>query len=293
MDFMVNGGELEGLYGLPHAQQLAYLRGIRPYMDVKTGMVGVKRRISLQSIAEEVYIHPHQGVKSEKYSRAQARRALSALERVGLISLQSEDLQLILKCNLATLGYFTQNKVVTNPSQKAVTFQTLEPVENKGFYNDSSQKPVTNDPSKAVTPLLEDNYIYLLQSFEHFWRIYPEKKSRERAFETFKQIKPDKPLLQTMLHGLESQIKARKAAEAHGEWVPPWKYPANWLTQKCWEDEVKIELTQENRNAKRRTNTGTPSTDPFWNPETEDTAGFSEDECKSNNVINLQSYRQQ
>ena len=33
MDFIINGNELAAVYGLPHIQQLAYLRGIRPYMD--------------------------------------------------------------------------------------------------------------------------------------------------------------------------------------------------------------------------------------------------------------------
>ncbi|QIN32736.1 hypothetical protein [Legionella longbeachae] len=290
MDFMINGEELEALYGLPHPQQLTYLRGIRPYMDVNTGIVGVKRRVSLQSIAEQLYIEPHQGIKGEKYSRAQIRRALSALERVGLISLQSEELQLILKCNLATLGYFAQNKVVTNPSQKAVIFCSEQPIENKGFYNDSSEIPVTVVPSKAVTPLIkEDNYIYLLQRFDHFWRMYPEKKSRERAFELFQQINPDEHLLQTMLQALDSQIKSRKAKEAHGEWVPAWKFPANWLSQKCWEDEVQVELKQEKKNEKRRRNTDNETIDPFWSPET----GNTEGEYEQSNVIYLQCYRQQ
>lgn len=292
MDFMLNSEELEALYGLPHTQQLAYLRGIRPYMDVKTGMVGVKRRISLQSLAEELYVQPHQGVKSEKYSRAQARRALSALERVGLITLQSKDLQLILQCNLATLGYFAQNKVVTNPSQKDVKFCSEQSLENKGLYEDCSEKPVTAAPTKADTPLIkENNYIYLLRKFDHFWQMYPEKKSRERTFDIFQQINPDEHLLQTILQALDSQIKARHAKEAHGEWVPAWKFPANWLSQKCWEDEVKIELKQEKRNEKRRANTGTAH-DPFWNPETEGSASTGEDEYQQANVVSLQRYRQ-
>ena len=58
MDFLINSDELAVLCGLPHIQQLAYLRGIRPYMDVKTGGVGVKRRISHQSITEQLYIEP-------------------------------------------------------------------------------------------------------------------------------------------------------------------------------------------------------------------------------------------
>jgi hypothetical protein len=49
---MINEEELGALCGLPHIQQLAYLRGIKPYMNVKTGLVGIK--ISYQSIAEQL-----------------------------------------------------------------------------------------------------------------------------------------------------------------------------------------------------------------------------------------------
>ncbi|HAT8743680.1 TPA: hypothetical protein JBA44_15805, partial [Legionella pneumophila] len=102
MDFVINGEELEAMSGLPHIQQLAYLRGIRPYMDVKTGITGIKRRISYQSIAEQLYIEPHQGIKSQSFSRDQVRRAISGLTRAGLIEVQSEGKQLILKCPLAS-----------------------------------------------------------------------------------------------------------------------------------------------------------------------------------------------
>ena len=101
MDFVISDNELAALCGLPHIQQLAYLRGVRPYMDMHTGLVGIKRGISYQSIAEQLYVEPHQGIKSESYSRAQVRRALSGLERSGLIQLQSQEMKLILKCNLA------------------------------------------------------------------------------------------------------------------------------------------------------------------------------------------------
>lgn len=83
MDFVINGEELAAMSGLPHIQQLAYLRGIRPYMDVKTGITGIKRRISYQSISEQLYIEPHQGIKSQSFSRDQVRRAVSGLVRAG------------------------------------------------------------------------------------------------------------------------------------------------------------------------------------------------------------------
>lgn len=105
LDMVINHKELDALYGLPHAQQLIYLRGIRPYMDVKTQLVGIKRGISYHSLAEQIYVEPHPGIKSETFSRMQVRRALASLVRSGLLSVQSEDMQLILKCELASTPY--------------------------------------------------------------------------------------------------------------------------------------------------------------------------------------------
>ncbi|WP_058502978.1 hypothetical protein [Legionella israelensis] len=293
MDFVINGEELAAMSGLPHIQQLAYLRGIRPYMDIKTGITGIKRRISYQSISEQLYIEPHQGIKSQSFSRDQVRRAVSGLERAGMIEVQSDGMQLILKCPLASKYYSVQNKAAINQPQKATTKPHDKGLENTGVFEGEAIKADMAEPQKAATPLKDNNYIYLLSRFEQFWNLYPEKKSRERAFETFKQINPDKHLLRTMLQALDQQTKARKAKEAHGEWVPPWKYPTNWLAQKCWEDEVKTEVIQEKRNAKRRSSTETTAHDPFWNPETEDTTSTAKDEYEQDNVVKLQCYRQQ
>jgi len=295
MYFTVNDNELDALCGLSYIQQITYLRGIRPYMDRNTFVVGIKRRISYQSLAEVLYIEPHQGIKeSGSPSRQQIRRAVKGLERSGLIAIQSFDKQLILKCLLADISYSVQNKPDTNPTQQADTKPHAKRHVNTGYSKGAEIKADTDEILKANTPLIkESNYIYLLQRFDHFWRLYPQKKSRERALEIFKQINPNEPLLQAMLHALDQQIKARTEKEAHGDWVPAWKFPANWLSQKSWEDEVKVELTQEKRNEKRRPNTKKTAHDPFWTPETGDTASIGEDECQQSNVINLQCYRQQ
>ena len=294
MYFTVNDNELDALCGLSYIQQITYLRGIRPYMDRNTFVVGIKRRISYQSLAETLYIEPHQGItESGSPSRQQIRRVIKGLERAGLIVIQSFDKHLILKCLLADISYCVQNKPGTNPTQQADTKPHAVIPVNTRISGATEVKTDIDKLLKADTPQIkENNYIYLLQRFDHFWRMYPEKKSRDRAFEIFQQINPDEPLLQCMLQALYQQITAREAKEAHGEWVPAWKFPANWLSQKCWEDEVKIELTQEKRNEKCGTNTKSGAIDPFWNPETGDTAITDEDEYKQSNVINLQCYRQ-
>lgn len=294
MYFTVNDKEMDALCGLSYIQQITYLRGIRPYMDRNTFIVGIKRRISYQSLAEVLYIEPHQGItESGSPSRQQIRRVVKGLERSGLILIQSFDKHLILKCLLADISYCVQNKPGTNPTQQADTTLYSKLLINKEDLESAEVKPGTDKILKPDTPLIkENNYIYLLQRFDHFWRMYPEKKSRERAFEIFKHINPDESLLQSMLQALAQQIKTRAMKEAHGEWVPAWKFPTNWLSQKCWEDEVKIELTQEKRNEKCGTNTKSGAIDPFWNPETGDATITSEDEYKQSNVINLQCYRQ-
>ena len=165
MDFLINDKELAALCGLPHAQQLAYLRGIRPYMDVKTGVVGIKRGISYQSIAEQLYIEPHQGIKSQVYSRMQIRRALASLNRSGLITAQSEGLKLILKCELATRGYSVPNKADLNPTQQPDLDEHQKYLTNTERFGASRFKADRAEPQKADLPLKEDNFTFVPSSF--------------------------------------------------------------------------------------------------------------------------------
>ncbi len=282
MDFMITDKELDALCGLPHLQQLTYLRGIRPYMDVKTGVVGIKRGISHQSIAEQLYVEPQQGIKSSNYSRMQIRRAISGLVRAGLISMQSQKLKLILNCNLASRGYSVQNKPDLNPTYQADTRSISQPVEIKEIYPSKLEKPDTVKMPKADAPLKDNNYIYLLSQFEQFWSRYPEKKSRHSAQAAFQQLNPDNALVNKIMRAIDAQIKSRVENQVHGSWLPPWKYPSNWLTQQCWEDELtcNTNTTPENKHANRKKNTRSePKKDMFW-------GGVESDaEPSKNNVV--------
>ena len=277
MDFFINNDELEAIYGLPHIQQLVYLRGIRPYMDVKTGMVGIKRGISHQSIAEQLHIEPSPGVKGYKCSRMQVRRALSGLERAGVIDLKSQDLRLILNCKLARTSFSAQKKADIEPTQLPDIAKILQHHENIDLLGALATKPDTGKSSKAATPLIKENYLYFLSGqFEKFWSLYPEKKSREQAWDVFQQLHPDEALCQEILKALSAQIKSRNEKKACGEWVPPWKYPANWLAKRSWGDEITMEI----QHAKRAKNTRSqPGEDMFWCEE------IAEEPKLSSNVI--------
>ncbi|CZG66878.1 Uncharacterised protein [Legionella pneumophila] len=65
MDFLfVTTYELDALSEIPLMQRVVYLMGIRPYMDRKTFMFGIKRKISYQSLRETLYVAPNQGCKN-------------------------------------------------------------------------------------------------------------------------------------------------------------------------------------------------------------------------------------
>ena len=63
MDFLITSEELAALCGLPHIQQLAYLRGIRPYMDVKTSLVGVKDALAINQYQNNYTLNLIKGLK--------------------------------------------------------------------------------------------------------------------------------------------------------------------------------------------------------------------------------------
>ncbi|MCW8436808.1 hypothetical protein [Legionella pneumophila] len=288
MDMLINHDELNAMSGLPHIQQLTYLRGIRPYMDVKTGIVGIKRRISHQSISEQLYIEPHQGIKGQSFSRDQVRRAISGLVRAGLIEVHSEGMHLILKCLLASQHYSVQNKAAINPPQKATIKSHAESIKNTGLSEVETLKADIVESPKAATPLYKDNYyIYLLSQFEKFWSLYPEKKSKNNAQAVFEALKPNAELCHTIINALTAQINHRDTMKLQGTWVPPWKYPANWLAQRCWEDELPTDALQEKHHAEHTKNTRKRHTteDLFCPPRDAEDRGNS-------NVIQLQRYLQ-
>lgn len=201
MSFTINDNELSALAGLPHLQQVTYLIGIRPLMDQYSALVGLKNRISYQSLSEILHINPYPGIQSESPSRQQIRRVIKNLERTGLIEIQSEDKHLILKCILANPHDSVQNKADTEVDTEANT--------------------------KADTPLYISNnyYIYLLQQFEKFWANYPLKKSRQNAWIKFQSLQPSEELLARIFTALEEQTTFYNQIKSQGQWIPDWKYP--------------------------------------------------------------------
>lgn len=92
------------------------------------------------------------------------------------------------------------------------------------------------------------------------------------------------------MNALQQQIEMTQLLEQQGKWTPPWKYPANWLQQECWKDEISKPTNKENKYAKNQgSHKPSQSSDPFW------------DSCKDGayyrheieyNVIDFQQFRE-
>jgi hypothetical protein len=74
----------------------------------------------------------------------------------------------------------------------------------------------------------------LKKGFEKFWAIYPKKKSKGQAENTFSKINPDEQLLAIMIAKIEQATKSEDWIKEKGKYIP---HPSTWLNAKGWEDE--------------------------------------------------------
>lgn len=238
MSFLfANAHELAALLELPYIQRVVYLMGIRPYMDRQSCIVGIKRRISYQSLRETLYVGPIAGVKTGSPSLQQMKRAVKSLERAGLIEIQSTERHLIVKCIYAELDNPTPNKAVPKPNHNLDTNPTQEDaLESRESCILRQKTNIANSLEADPPQKSEDyNYIYMCSKFEKFWKSYPHPVDREAAFYQFRELNPDDKLFEKMMTGLHGQIGSYNFLVMIGAWVPTWKYPANWLARKCWQ----------------------------------------------------------
>ena len=286
----INYEEVSALRGLPHMQQLLYIFGIKPFVDYRSGVVGIKRKISYQSLSEVLYIEPHSGIQSGSPSKAQLRRALKSLERAGLITIQSDDFSLILHCLYVSSGQSVSNKPVIKPSQETVQGISSEVDLKSTTYKNLEAKPIIAKLAEPVIPLgSNNNYLFLLsQQFEKFWNIYPLKKSKQKTWEQFQSMQPTDALVKCILVALEKQVTTYNTLSAKGQWLPGWKFPANWLAQHCWEDEINMDALQESTHANdQKRNTATQPVDLFW----DSCKGGADFINSDSNIVNIGGFR--
>lgn len=111
--------------------------------------------------------------------------------------------------------------------------------------NDSTE--LSNVPITVKEPLKKirsQNNEYS-STFIRFWKSYPRKEAKVKAWEEWKKINPSQTLVLEMIEKIEKFKLSRQWTKDRGEFIP---LPATWLHQRRWEDEVSIkDLKQESK----------------------------------------------
>ena len=129
-----------------------------------------------------------------------------------------------------------QNETEANEEQEEATESNLEGIyeyeyEYENDIKDSSPK---NEPKKGTTESQIGSNEPKKGPFDTFWDEYPNRKGKPKAREAFKKaIK--KTTLETMLSAIQKQKHSSQWTRDNGQYIP---YPATWLNQERWEDEV-------------------------------------------------------
>lgn len=293
MDFKINQQERDALKGLMYLPRLTYLEALRPYMDYKTGIVGIMRGISYQSLREELYVETQRGHTGGSPSRQQMRRVVTTLERAGLIHIQSEEKKLILKCVLATCDSLDQNLLGRRPTHAADTARNKKNIHLSGDCSKINSLPDTSKNALTdIPPESGINIIFLKHAFEKFWLMYPNKQSKIRAWEIFHALSPTPEMFDVILNALKKQCDLYNIAVANGQWVPNWKNAGNWLIQRCWSEPLFETQQTGNHHARitRNNSKQSQSRDLIWESY-QNSLKREDDDQQSGTVVNIGEYR--
>ena len=99
----------------------------------------------------------------------------------------------------------------------------------------SSTKKETSIDINTPSPKWEDR-------FAEFWAAYPRKVGKGEAEKAYKKINPSQELHEKILFAVQAACTTKQWRKDGGQFIP---YPATWLNQKRWEDEVQTETYNE------------------------------------------------
>jgi len=118
-----------------------------------------------------------------------------------------------------------------------------------------------NDQNYKQSTLINDNEMQFEKvwpaltlayspNFRKFWAAYPRKVAKGDAWKAWKALKPGKYVAANMIAHIEIMKKCKDWTKEGGTFIP---YPATWLRDRRWEDELNITSLEQSdiESAKR------------------------------------------
>lgn len=179
-------------------------------------------------------------------------KAKRILEEMGLIEeVIRRDLNGLIQGHYIRVKYLWKAKessvLVSHPvDQPDGGFQPTNALDN----NNINALDKENKNASPIVPKGDVEKKVTEKDFEAFWKEYPLKKAKQAARRSF--LKANVPFEKIMAAlaaqkreraGIEVQNRDREKRGERAVFLPEWKYPATWLNQGCWEDEVSVAAT--------------------------------------------------
>lgn len=248
--FQINDDEREALRGLPMLSREIYVFGLRPFMDYSTGIVGARRGVSWKSIAEELYVEPHQGIKGGEPTEKELRRALAWLQKVELLSENMAERRLIFELLKASRDKSARNKVGSKWADEVGSYVAPpQPNNYAGLPKEEGREVVGGELPKVGTPP------------ESGKSIPPPPRAHDfdtrTKFAMHPAWEPDAGTFQATLtmNGLAGMSASQdQLNEFRSFWTAS---PDEHRTQARWEHALAQHLKREHRNAQSNGQPGT------------------------------------
>lgn len=90
----------------------------------------------------------------------------------------------------------------------------------------------------------------MTKDFEEFWHIYPRKKGKGAAMQSFEKARKIASL-DAIIQGVELLVREIKYLGTELQFVP---HASTWLNQRRWEDDYEVAPTREESEARRESN---------------------------------------
>ena len=173
----------------------------------------------------------------------------------GLCSIFKKDGRSSIRSGLKELeqnGYLVRSRVRDESGKLTSAEWTVS--DKPMFENPMSENPMLENPmlenrtqyntkeyntkefiTKDIPPISPKVKTDCSDLFNQFWDSYPKHIAKQSAVKAFEKLKPDEKLLEAMLKAIARQKESKQWEKDGGAFIP---YPATWLNQRRWEDEL-------------------------------------------------------
>ena len=201
--------------------------------DIKKAVVGFTQVTNIV-IRDENLSWKAKGIYSMLFSKPDGWQF--STRRIALEAKDGTDSTLSGIQELEHAGYIQRIR----QSDGRVTYKILIDPHTENPDEPHTGNPSEGKPQRGQTRTVSNKELIVINTvsnkevsdFSFFWSIYPKRIGKGAAEKSWKKLKPD---IAIVTKAIEAQKLTEQWSKDNGKFIP---YPATWLNQRRWEDEV-------------------------------------------------------